>query len=103
MVRQLLSNMWQWLTTFPGSAPDIAGQGIVNPVGAILSAAMMLRYSLGQEKEATAIERSVEEALDRGIRTRDIGGQVSTTDFGDAVVETLQRILKNNADARLSK
>ncbi len=65
-----------------GSAPDIAGQGIANPVGTILSAAMMLRYSLQMSEEATRIERAVATALSEGARTKDIarpGEKVLTT------------------------
>ncbi|KAJ1762924.1 hypothetical protein LPJ62_000005 [Coemansia sp. RSA 2167] len=75
-----------------GSAPDIAGQGVANPVGTILSAAMMLRYSLGMEREAEVVELAVRRVLDSDelngweIRTRDLGGVASTADVGDAVV-----------------
>ncbi|KAJ2632554.1 hypothetical protein H4R22_001158 [Coemansia sp. RSA 1290] len=75
-----------------GSAPDIAGQNVANPVGTILSAAMMLRYSLGMEREANVIELAVRRVLDSderngwNIRTRDLGGSASTADVGDAVV-----------------
>jgi 3-isopropylmalate dehydrogenase len=64
-----------------GSAPDIAGQGIANPLGAILSAALLLRWSLGLETEARAIESAVEAALDRGLRTADLrpAGEMATT------------------------
>jgi 3-isopropylmalate dehydrogenase len=55
-----------------GSAPDIAGRGIANPLGAILSAAMLLRHSLGLDAEAAAVERAVAEALERGLRTADL-------------------------------
>ena len=75
-----------------GSAPDIAGRGIANPCGAILSVAMLLRHSLGQEDAATAIERAVTACLEAGVRTRDIAaGQdaVSTQEFGAAVVARL--------------
>ncbi len=76
-----------------GSAPDIAGRGIANPVAQILSAAMMLKYSLAEEAAAEAVEKAVAGALDAGIRTADIAaGQtaaVSTSEFGDAVVERL--------------
>ena len=72
-----------------GSAPDIAGQGIANPIGTILSMAMLLRYSLNLEEEAAAVERSVEGALAEGYRTPDIaadGGEVvKTTDMGDII------------------
>src|SRR5258706_15616745 len=55
-----------------GSAPDIAGRGIANPTGTILSAAMLLRHSLGLDAEATAIENAVQQALEAGARTGDI-------------------------------
>lgn len=78
-----------------GSAPDIAGQGIANPVGTILSAAMMLRYSLNMEREANVIELAVRRVLDSdelngwGIRTKDLGGSASTTEIGDAIVRAV--------------
>ena len=76
-----------------GSAPDIAGQGIANPLATILSAAMMLRYSLDEEKAAKAIEAAVSKVLDQGLRTGDImadGGQkVSTQAMGEAVLNAL--------------
>ena len=72
-----------------GSAPDIAGKGIANPIAQILSAAMMLRFSLEAEDAALAVERAVENVLESGIRTADIardpGIAVSTTAMGDAV------------------
>jgi 3-isopropylmalate dehydrogenase len=70
-----------------GSAPDIAGKGIANPAGMMLSAAMMLRLSLGLEAEASAFERAVVGAVDDGVRTVDLGGNARTDTFGDAVVE----------------
>ncbi|MFC4763455.1 3-isopropylmalate dehydrogenase [Dyella koreensis] len=69
-----------------GSAPDIAGKGVANPVGAILSAAMLLRHSLGLEHEAVAIEAAVADVLERGPHTRDIGGQAGTDAVRDAVL-----------------
>ncbi|KAM7192688.1 Isopropylmalate dehydrogenase-like domain containing protein [Naviculisporaceae sp. PSN 640] len=77
-----------------GSAPDISGKGIVNPVGTILSVAMMLRYSLNLPKEADAVEAAVKAAIDSGVRTKDLGGSAGTTDMGDAVVKELEKILK---------
>ncbi|KAI1828317.1 hypothetical protein F4861DRAFT_528888 [Xylaria intraflava] len=77
-----------------GSAPDISGQGIVNPIGTILSVAMMCRYSLRLPKEATLIEKAVENVLDRGVRTKDLGGETGTTEMGDAVVAELVKLLK---------
>ncbi len=72
-----------------GSAPDIAGQGKANPLAAILSAAMMLRYSLGQADVADRMETAVSAALAAGHRTADLGGAVSTCEMGDAVVAAL--------------
>ncbi|WP_339806868.1 3-isopropylmalate dehydrogenase [uncultured Marinobacter sp.] len=76
-----------------GSAPDIAGQGIANPLATILSAAMMLRYSLGEEDAALAIEAAVSKVLDQGLRTADIMSEgatrVSTRDMGEAVLAAL--------------
>ncbi|TPX14799.1 uncharacterized protein E0L32_005194 [Thyridium curvatum] len=77
-----------------GSAPDISGKGLVNPVGTILSIAMMLRYSLRLPKEAAAVERAVKAAIDNGTRTKDLGGSAGTKDMGDAVVAELEKILK---------
>jgi 3-isopropylmalate dehydrogenase len=61
-----------------GSAPDIAGQGIANPLAMFLSVALMLRHGLGLEAEAAAVESAVELALADGLRTRDLGGEAST-------------------------
>ena len=69
-----------------GSAPDIAGTGKANPLAAILSAAMMLRYSLGRPLDAVRIENAVAKAIRSGARTRDIGGMMSTSQMGDAVL-----------------
>ncbi|WP_438030375.1 3-isopropylmalate dehydrogenase [Sorangium sp. So ce233] len=68
-----------------GSAPDIAGKGIANPVGTILSAAMLLRHSLRLDKEAAALERAVAQAIAGGARTADLGGKLSTQGMGEAV------------------
>jgi len=76
-----------------GSAPDIAGQGIANPLATILSVAMMLRYSFAQADAAQAIETAVGKVLDQGLRTADIWSQgmtkVGTVAMGDAVVDAL--------------
>ncbi len=72
-----------------GSAPDIAGQGIANPAGMILSAAMMLRLSLGMDDEATRVEQAVDQVVRDGIRPKDLGGNATTTAFGDAVIAAL--------------
>jgi 3-isopropylmalate dehydrogenase len=78
-----------------GSAPDIAGKGIANPLATILSAAMMLRYSLGMPAEADRIEAAVQKVLSQGLRTADIytagTKKVSTIEMGDAVVATLSK------------
>ncbi|GAB1257130.1 3-isopropylmalate dehydrogenase [Aurantivibrio plasticivorans] len=76
-----------------GSAPDIAGQGIANPLATILSGAMLLRYSLDQQAAANRIEAAVGRVLDQGLRTSDIVSDgfkaVSTVEMGDAVVDAL--------------
>ncbi len=72
-----------------GSAPDIAGKGIANPLATILSAALMLRHSFAMEAEAKAIESAVSLALEKGLRTRDLGGSASTKEAGDRVIENI--------------
>jgi 3-isopropylmalate dehydrogenase len=76
-----------------GSAPDIAGKGIANPVGTILSVAMLLRHSLGLNAEAVAVENAVKSAIKDGARTPDIAGPsdrvLSTREVGDAIVARL--------------
>jgi 3-isopropylmalate dehydrogenase len=72
-----------------GSAPDIAGQGIANPAGTILSVALLLRHSLKLEREAAAIEQAVDRAISDGCRTRDLGGTLSTTAMTDEIVSRL--------------
>ena len=77
-----------------GSAPDIAGKGIANPIATILSFAMALRYSLDLDKEAKMLEKSVQSVLDEGLRTKDILSkgtkEVSTSEIGDAIISKLQ-------------
>ena len=73
-----------------GSAPDIAGRGIANPVGAILSAALLLRHSGGDEAAAARIERAVAAVIARGPRTPDLGGSARTADVTEAVLAALQ-------------
>ncbi|MES2987007.1 MAG: 3-isopropylmalate dehydrogenase [Pseudomonadota bacterium] len=73
-----------------GSAPDIAGQGKANPCAAILSAAMLLRHSLGDEACAQRIETAVAKALEAGARTPDLGGSMTTGEMGDAVLRELK-------------
>lgn len=72
-----------------GSAPDIAGQGMANPCAAILSLEMALRWSLGREKVADALFAAVGKALEKGARTRDLGGSLSTSQMTDAIVAEL--------------
>jgi 3-isopropylmalate dehydrogenase len=78
-----------------GSAPDIAGRGLANPFGALLSVALLLRHSLGLSAEAAAVERAVAEALAAGARTADLvaGGAraLSTAEAGEAVISRLRR------------
>ena len=76
-----------------GSAPDIAGKGIANPIGTILSAAMLLRHSLGLEQAASAVEKAVARAIEKGARTADLGGKLSTREMGDKVIEELSALL----------
>jgi 3-isopropylmalate dehydrogenase len=77
-----------------GSAPDIAGQSLANPLGAILSVALMVRHSFGLEEPARAVEQAVEATLDAGCRTRDIAAPgapfLHTSEMGDEVVRRLQ-------------
>ena len=77
-----------------GSAPDIAGQGIANPIASILSFAMALRYSLDLDKEADVLEKAVQDVLNDGLRTKDIMSEgmkeTSTSAMGDAIISKLQ-------------
>ena len=79
-----------------GSAPDIAGKGIANPIAQILSAALMLRYSFNLDKEAKAIENAVADTLAANIRTRDIAGEsndvkiVSTSEMGNEIISRIK-------------
>jgi len=80
-----------------GSAPDIAGKNIANPIATILSLSMMLKYSFGYDKEAGAIESAIENILNRGVRTADIAKEneekVSCSDMGDLIIEELKNLL----------
>jgi len=84
-----------------GSAPDIAGKGLVNPVAQILSVALMLRYSFGMNDEALAVEKAVEKVLDSKdvggleVRTPDLGGTASTSEVGDAIAQALKEFLNS--------
>jgi 3-isopropylmalate dehydrogenase len=72
-----------------GSAPDIAGQGVANPLAMFLSTALLLRHGLSLESEARAVESAVDKALDQGLRTRDLGGTASTAEATEAVLANL--------------
>ena len=78
-----------------GSAPDIAGQGVANPLGTVLSGAMLLRHSLGLEREAQAVERAVEQVIEDGAQTPDLGGACSTTDVGEQVSQGVAALLSS--------
>lgn len=86
-----------------GSAPDIAGKGIANPLGAILSAALLLRHSFQLEREAVCIENAVSTVLNRGSRTTDLASSVqkplSTTQMGLQVVDAVKELSAKNAAA----
>ncbi len=73
-----------------GSAPDIAGQGIANPIGMILSTAMLLRYSLKLEREAVAVETAIDDAIASGCRTPDLGGKLTTRQMTEQIIRRLQ-------------
>jgi len=73
-----------------GSAPDIAGRGIANPIGTILSTAMMLRYSFHLEAEALSIENAVDQVVTDGARTADIGGKLTTRQMADEIIRKIQ-------------
>lgn len=77
-----------------GSAPDISGKGIVNPVATILSIAMMLKYSFQQPGLSSKVEEAVKNVIDKGVRTKDIGGTATTAEVGDATAAELEAILK---------
>ena len=74
-----------------GSAPDIAGQGIANPLAMFLSVAMLLRHGLGLDSEAAALESAVDSALRDGLRTRDLGGDATTEQATQAVLDHLHQ------------
>jgi len=72
-----------------GSAPDIAGTGTANPLAMFGSVALMLRHGLGRESDAAALESAVDQALEAGLRTRDLGGDATTEDATRAVLANL--------------
>src|SRR6185436_11892725 len=73
-----------------GSAPDIAGKGIANPLGTIASVAMMLRSSLDMPEQAERLERAIDQVLQDGHRTPDLGGKVTTSEMGDHVCRAFE-------------
>jgi isocitrate/isopropylmalate dehydrogenase len=82
---------WEYAVFEPvhGSAPDIAGTGVANPIAMILSGALLLRH-LGERAAAAAVERAVDAVLSEGrVRTRDLGGESTTTQVGEAVAATV--------------
>jgi len=86
-----------------GTAPDIAGRGVANPIAAIQSMALLLRYSLGLQREATAVERAVDDAIELGLRTPDIAraGEKTarTSEVGDAIAAAVTRELGGAASS----
>ncbi len=76
-----------------GSAPPLAGKGVANPVGAILSVALLVRHSLGHVEASRAIEMAVEEVLADGVRPPDLGGRASTAEVGDRVADKVMRMV----------
>jgi 3-isopropylmalate dehydrogenase len=72
-----------------GSAPDIAGKGLANPVGTILSSAMMLRHSFKLENEAASIEKAVDETITAGVCTADLGGKLTTRQMADEIIKRI--------------
>lgn len=72
-----------------GSAPDIAGKGIANPIGTILSCALLLRYSLRLEDEARSVEKAVDETITAGFRTTDLGGMLTTRQMTDEIIHRI--------------
>lgn len=77
-----------------GSAPDISGKGIVNPVAMVLSLGMMLKYSLQQPELAKKVDEAVRNTIEKGINTADIGGSSKTSEVGDAIAKELEALLK---------
>ena len=72
-----------------GTAPDIAGRGIANPIGMILSGALLLRHGLSREDQAAAVESAVDKALEKGVRSGDLGGNATTAEVTEAVLKEL--------------
>jgi len=89
-----------------GSAPDIAGKGIANPLGAIFSVAMLLRHSFQLQAEAACVENAVAAVLEQGARTADLAGKghaaISTTEMGSRVVEAVRAVNATSRQAEKS-
>jgi 3-isopropylmalate dehydrogenase len=85
-----------------GSAPDIAGQGVANPIGTIMSAAMLLRHSLGLDDEASAVESAVKDAISNGHRTPDLGGTLSTDSMTEKIIDGLGKPQSEGVPGSLS-
>jgi 3-isopropylmalate dehydrogenase len=86
-----------------GSAPDLAGRNRANPIAAIASAALMLRYSFRMESVALGVETAIERVLKRGLRTPELPGRsrpITTSRMGDRIAETTQKVLKSNKSGR---
>ena len=77
-----------------GSAPDISGKSLVNPVAMLLSVSMMLKYSLCEPELAAAVDQAVKQSIEKGVTTKDIHGSSSTSEVGDAIAAELAQILK---------
>ena len=77
-----------------GSAPDISGKGLVNPVAMLLSVSMMLQYSLCEPELSAAVDQAVKQVIEKGITTKDINGSSSTSEVGDAIAAEVTQILK---------
>lgn len=77
-----------------GSAPDIAGKGICNPVATILSMSMLLKYSILRPELALKIDEATKIAIDKNIRTKDIGGTANTSEVGDAIAAELEKLFQ---------
>jgi 3-isopropylmalate dehydrogenase len=75
-----------------GSAPDIAGKGIANPLGAIGSVAWMLNTTLGLPELGALVDRAIDVTLDQGKRTKDLGGELSTSEMGSAICQAIQAL-----------
>lgn len=95
MVRKIIASVVIFSHSHPtGSAPDIAGKGIVNPIATVLSISMMFKYSLCLPEIAQKIDEATKITIDKGVRTADIGGSSTTSQVGDAIAAELETLLK---------